>query len=479
MATELIRINGWDNNWTGALGSINEYVSAADGLVISTTVVNRTVTLDFLDVSTIVDADTVSNVAVTIRHKASKIGGQFEPPWQYLQVKLIIDAVNQGAQTTANVGTSFVNSQLTKSTWNSDWTVAQLNNMQLEVTSKRDFVGTSDTWFIDCVTITITYTNPPIKVFPAKALLNLTGKAVSIKRVDKVKPPKCLSFALTGKAPTLKFAYRINVSTRALALLGRTPKIVVNSIRTPAKLSAALTGAAPTLITNDLRSPAIATLALTGLVPIPDPTDNHWTATPTGLLTAETEQPAAIRGTEVVVVPPRVRLQSLGYGPTADPTENQFAAPGVESLLLTGKIPSTANSGIPKPAIYALALTGKAPSASLGYPLVVGVGTLTLLGDAPVLGPYKGTLVLAPTTPIILVDHLVQPGAATVLSLQGLEAFSLVGAVRPYTGSIILTGSVPTLRFTSFFSRAETKLVSLTTKHVFNHVSTPEDILIG
>jgi len=213
MAQDKLNISGWDSGWpTGFVTNVDESIAGADGSSVSTTIEGDVVVFD-LDASNITDVDVVTNVAITIRARL----------WPKFQdgsfiVELLIGGASQGAEgSPPNLGSIFQNGVYGYVGWNVDWTAAQLDGMQVRVTTVED-LGTVEEWFIDCMDVDVTYTPvDPHVAEPAAATLTLSGDAPDI--VELWAQPAAATPALTGQAPTLDTA--IAVSSTSLGLAGK------------------------------------------------------------------------------------------------------------------------------------------------------------------------------------------------------------------------------------------------------------------
>ena len=218
MATEKLNINAWDSGWPeGFLTNVDEAVAVADGQTISTTIASDVVVLG-LDATAVIDLDTVTDVGITVRCKADGVVVDTAS----LLVELLIGGVAQGAaQSTGSLSGTFSNVVLSLANWDSDWTQAQLNGMQVQVTTARTGTTDAPTWHIDAIDVDITYTvNSYIKTPPIGSLA-IAGKIpvrdVSTNHVAKY--PAAGDVTLSGQAPTLAFS--TVVATGSLSLEGK------------------------------------------------------------------------------------------------------------------------------------------------------------------------------------------------------------------------------------------------------------------
>ena len=154
MAVETLFPSGDDNGWpTGDWTDIDEGIAAADAAILGATTDPDVVLID-LDDSAIADADTVNSVTVKIRAKDTGSGGK-----NFLDVDLFIGGVGQGVVRTAALGNSYATFTLTDAVnWDVDWTAAQLDGMQLQITSIQTGKAVSATWEIDAIDVDVDYT---------------------------------------------------------------------------------------------------------------------------------------------------------------------------------------------------------------------------------------------------------------------------------------------------------------------------------
>jgi len=172
MAEEILFPDGVysGTGWNGTGSNISEGIAAADGNEISSDATGEgdVVTIDMADIVDIVDADTITNVAIVLRGRVTTDGGD-----ESFEVDLVIGGTPQGA-----VGGSageLTNTHQTLGSrntgaWNSDWTVAQLNGMQVDVVGVQGGMPTANTWHIDTLQVVITYTPAPTSTIYERTL---------------------------------------------------------------------------------------------------------------------------------------------------------------------------------------------------------------------------------------------------------------------------------------------------------------------
>ena len=159
MATEKLNITGWDAGWvTGSVANVDEAIADADAALISDGNEGAVVILDVTD-SVVEDADTVTavDVVVRIREGAGSNGNN------RIGVELLIGGTPQGARVdSANMTTSFANVSFSSVSWDADWTAAQMDGMQIQLTAVQQGKAESAVWEVDCLDVDIVYTPAPV-----------------------------------------------------------------------------------------------------------------------------------------------------------------------------------------------------------------------------------------------------------------------------------------------------------------------------
>jgi len=157
MTVETLFPNGDDGGWpTGGFANIDEGIASADGLTYETSIDNDVTVID-LDDSAIADADTVNSVTVKIRAKDTGSGGK-----NSLIVDLLIGGVGQGPITSGVLNNAYGTYTFVDAVnWDQDWTAAQLDGMQLEITANQTGKGEAADWQIDAIDVDIDYTAAP------------------------------------------------------------------------------------------------------------------------------------------------------------------------------------------------------------------------------------------------------------------------------------------------------------------------------
>jgi hypothetical protein len=170
MATEILNINGWDSGWPIGVASDDaaEAVAAADGSFVACSTEGDVVLFD-LDNTGLTDADTISEVDVILRGRQSATSSGANA----FAVEFWIGGSIQGtAQTTTGaLTTSFQNFTLSTDAWDVDWTQAQLDGAQVQVTAAQTGMPSSAQWEVDCLDVVITYTAAGETVFQPRMKL--------------------------------------------------------------------------------------------------------------------------------------------------------------------------------------------------------------------------------------------------------------------------------------------------------------------
>lgn len=159
MSTETLVPNADDSGWpTGAFSDIDEDFATPDGAVMRTTdaELDDILILDFGD-SSVVDADTVTNITVDLRALCSGTGGKDD-----YQVEVLIGGSPIGtAVLHTSVGQSFVTLSSNDTGWNADRTAAEMDGLQVRITSQQRAMAAAGNWDIDTVRVVVTFDPPP------------------------------------------------------------------------------------------------------------------------------------------------------------------------------------------------------------------------------------------------------------------------------------------------------------------------------
>ncbi len=157
MAEESLLPNGDDAGWTtGGWDDINELVSAAndsDFIQTATDGEGEVIDLDLVD-SALADADTITSVEVNLRaiRDTAGVGG-------FLTVALLIGGASQGNAVTTALTESFADYLLLNNVgWDSDWTAAELDGMQIRVTASQSGKAVPVQMSVSALDVLITYT---------------------------------------------------------------------------------------------------------------------------------------------------------------------------------------------------------------------------------------------------------------------------------------------------------------------------------
>lgn len=175
MATETLLPDGTysGTGWTGAGSNITEGIASADGSVIQSDSDGEAdvVTIDFANPVDITDADTVTQVDVYYRGRVQTNGGD-----ENFDVDLLIGGTPQATvsgtpgeltATLANFGP--INTGL----WNSDWSLSQLQSLQVSLVGAQTGMPTANVWEIDTLEVVITYTPAATGGVPTLTLLGV------------------------------------------------------------------------------------------------------------------------------------------------------------------------------------------------------------------------------------------------------------------------------------------------------------------
>ena len=171
MAEDTLNINSIDATWSGASGAvtnIDEAIAAADASLYGPG--PNADAADFgLSATVVVDADTVTQVDITVRLRDNGTSGN-----QQADVELLIGGTSQGSVTTDNMTTAFADyGPLNTAGWNSDWTASELAGAQIRITPAQSGMPGTNAMDIDCADVVITYTAD----IPSQNLDNMTGIA--------------------------------------------------------------------------------------------------------------------------------------------------------------------------------------------------------------------------------------------------------------------------------------------------------------
>ena len=471
--TERLQINGWDSGWpTGFVSNVDEPTAIADGQVVSTSINNDVVIFDLDDVSSnIVDLDNVLSITMVARGR-SEYDLLSEGPGS-ATVELLVNGSSKGFAF-LNLTSTMLNFSLANSAWNEDWTVAELNSMQVKVTAQCP--GSADVR-IDTIDVVVEYANqsPFLLTSPAATPTLDTHTPTAI--VNELTRPAAETVALSGQVYEY-FRTELAQPAQALLRIGKkTPTVLRNSQREPAAATPTLAGKAPLRVVDEAKQPAVETLSFSGEVPTADTTLNHFRFPPRARLLAEMGDVVMNRtGAITYILAPRVRAHLLGIAPTPDISLNTLATPAYGSVNLTGAAPTLGDGTGRAPAALALSLAPSAPSpvqsAVLDSP---GIDTLALTGHEPSLVFNYLKLALTGYEPVLA--WTATPGATTLM-LAGEAVIVEAGSALVPEGILDLTGHTPARVISSSLTPGQPKIESLSTKYDVEFIATPTDILI-
>jgi len=499
MPTETRHINAYDNGWLfGGLTAIDEAVASADGNSIQTTTDNDVAVMGIQNFTVIQNLDTVTSVQLTARVK--KINGGFpEPSLPKIDFEVLIGGSSQGT-TRVTATTSFSNKTVTNGGWDADWSVSQLNGLQVRATHIRGTGTSNSTSDIDCIDVIVTYTEfvPEIKSGSGNPSIN-TLTASGVVKIDRVREPAKGAIALSTFAPTLfhdsirqpaKGAIVVagqavtvfredNVlpSGASVSLSGKSVVKTVDFIARPAAYALTLAPQAVVKIDAATRIPATRPINFTTYIPVSDPTDDTFAFPPRKQCALATEAPLIHTTTNNLVGPGRLPASLVGHAPTLDQTTHRFIDVPAYPVTLLGIQPQVVQSQVRATLTGSLSLTGKLAFRVPGTPIEVGSTTLSLATFLPFLQAGPASLDLTTFAPTALVNYRVNPAVRT-LAISGKNVFSHAGSVGPGELEAVLTTYAPTISFTSFFGVGPYKLISLTVDRDLQSIATPIETLV-
>lgn len=184
MTVETVFANSISGQTSGAATDIDEGVSAADGNSCDTSSdgEGEVFTVGFADVVGIVDGDTVNSITVRIRVERQDATGEYS-------IDFRIGGVIQGSQqSTSGLGTSFANFELTDVGWDSDWTQAQLNGMDILMTPTQAGMPTPTTWRLDAAEIDIDFTqvSADLNISATLATLSIAAQNATVNLTREI-----------------------------------------------------------------------------------------------------------------------------------------------------------------------------------------------------------------------------------------------------------------------------------------------------
>jgi hypothetical protein len=157
MATKTVSIDAINATWAGASGAatdIDEAIASADGNLYGPGPEADAADFGFASPS-LADADTITGISVTVRLLGSGTAGA-----EQADVEFLIGGVVKGAtKTTGDLTGSFANyGPFTDAGWDSDWTAAELDGMEVRITPTQSGMPGTNAVDIDCADIIVTYT---------------------------------------------------------------------------------------------------------------------------------------------------------------------------------------------------------------------------------------------------------------------------------------------------------------------------------
>ncbi len=163
MATETLFLDGTFSGigWTGTGTDIDEGITGADGNEISSDSDGEddAVTLDFADIVDIVDADTVTRIDLEIRARVTTQGD--DENFNGVDLLISSSGLGESLTTSGTLTSSHANYSLNGALWNTDFTVTQLNTLQVVLSPNQSGMPTANVWHIDTAEVVITYDLAP------------------------------------------------------------------------------------------------------------------------------------------------------------------------------------------------------------------------------------------------------------------------------------------------------------------------------
>ena len=154
---ELLVPNADDSGWpTGTFADIDETIASADADVMATTdaELDDILVLDFSN-SEVVDGDTVTNITVNCRARVTGIGGKDD-----LQFEVLIGGSPIGSAVIhTGVGSSYSTLVCNDTGWNVDQSAAQMDGIQVRITSQQRAMAETALFEIDAVDLVVTFTS--------------------------------------------------------------------------------------------------------------------------------------------------------------------------------------------------------------------------------------------------------------------------------------------------------------------------------
>lgn len=461
MPTEVLRPNTWDNGWPeGFISNVDDPIEAPDGSTISTTVRNDTFRAGFTNVVNIRDGiDTVNGITIMIRTVAqySTLGTRPE-----MFVTMYINGVSQGTPAPWLLNTSYVNFPFVYFGWNANWSVSQLNSIEIEVRVDPDPTTVFSRAWIDVIEVVVDYDiPPPITKDPDEANIILVGKSPT-RSQQLYRSLGTDSIVVGGQVATLFREQVERPDTRSLTLNVQTPQAITTNRYFPATESL-LIGYGSNVLKYSIGT-ALGSMSLSGKVPVSTDKRNVFKS-PLRLGLRLSGQNIAADGE---YESDRVRALLAGQDVTIDQELGSFPDTGTGFLALGTETPVANIGTITYPGEKVLDLTGY-PLSSV---LPVGAGTLTETGYVPgVFGPIT-QLRVEGYAPVL--DYPFAMSAET-LTLTGYVPLVENASVIVGEESLSITGKNSTLVFGSVLLAGDPGLISLTSNYSVEHIATPTE----
>jgi len=482
--TEQLQIDSWDSGWpTGYAANVDEPVTSADGQTVSTQLYGDVAFFSLDNVSATVNEDTILGVTMLVRAKFDYLG-LIDFADADLSVSLVIDGAPLTARTISYIGNEgvFVNTTLTHPSWNQDWTVAQLNSMQIKVQAFAVDADETVPLFealIDTIDVYVERSaQSPIISRPPAAELELSkypSTLIPTLRMLKYERPLVGTVALLGYAPTLQRTAQALPSEARRFLVEQLPLRIVNHVTQPAVAALALTEQTPLRTVGNTELPAVRAQILAGKVPTLALTEDHYLSPAMLPLLLSGAAPLLEDNT---FDPPRARRNFVGKVPVLVETDNIMPVPAAGAAALATYAPKIASRNTAKvPLVGAVTLASTAPGRYLGESVIVPSGSLALTALEPSAAFQFAEVDLLGYAPTLLMDHRAKP-AVVALTFDEFIVEVENGSIFMYVGPLQFTGHVPTMGFSTSLSDVGPRLINLTVDRDIEFIATPTDILI-
>ena len=151
---ETLLPNADDSGWpTGTFADIDNTIASPSGTFMSATTDPDVLIIDVGD-SEVVDGDTVTNITINMWANVIGTGGKDD-----LTVDLLIGGVAQGtAVTHSSVGSTLSNLSSNDVGWNVDRSAADMDGLQVRITTGQRGMGAAATYQIDELEVIVTFT---------------------------------------------------------------------------------------------------------------------------------------------------------------------------------------------------------------------------------------------------------------------------------------------------------------------------------